>query len=146
MLSVFYTVIGKQILQERWRMQSGKKIASPPMARQMFRKMAGEHGNKMLVLLLGRIGRSGAAPSAQQWRCWGAKTARWVNHPIETMGSDTLCNCGWFVLLEKYQNQVGGAWSFVCNGWQRTVWNQSSPMQIVCKRMGAIGWALLIHM
>jgi len=120
MSSIFcYTLIQKHAVQKRRRIQSGKKMPSPPMTRLMFRRMVGQLGNEILVRLLGLIGRSGAAPSAPRWQCWGAKTTRGVNHPIERMGSDTrrypslfLCNCG---LIRSFGERSKASWScFVC--------------------------------
>ena len=117
MSSIFcYTLIQKHAVQKRRRIESGK-MSSPPMAKLMFRRMVGEHGNEILVRLLGLIGRSGAVPSAPRWQCWGAKTTRGVNHPIERMGSDTgrnpslfLCNCG---LVRSFGERSGASWSFM---------------------------------
>jgi hypothetical protein len=74
-------------MQESQEARFGKRMMSP-VIRSMFRKMAGEHGNKMLVRQLGLTEPSGAAPLARQWQCYEGRTARGVNRPVERMASD----------------------------------------------------------
>lgn len=75
-------------MQENQKVQSGKRMTSPVIRSMMFKKMAGEHGSKMLVRQLGLTEPSGAAPLARQWQCYEGRTARGVNHPIERMPSE----------------------------------------------------------
>lgn len=65
----------------------GKRMMSL-VIRSKFRKMDGEHGNKMLVRQLGLTELSGAVPLARQWQCSGGRIARGVNHLIGRMASD----------------------------------------------------------
>lgn len=73
-------------MQESQKVRSGKKMVSP-VIRLIFCKMAGQHGNKMLVRQLGLTEPSGAAPLARRWQFYEGRTAR-VNHPIERTPSD----------------------------------------------------------